>query len=784
MENTLQKTDIDAPEDMSLLGFSPDLLRKVEDLDLSVRTWNCMVRENIIYLGDLVRLTESEVLKIPNLGRKSFNELQYILRCCRLSFGMNLTAWPPENIEAIRNKFNWAEIDIYTEPKYEKFNTPEEPEDEATTISRYHTMGLFKKVELLGLSVRSAKGLKNDGIVYIGDLVGRSQSEILKIPNFGRKSLNELNAALNKMELRFGMELAHWPLPDVDNIAAEFNDRVAHEDEEPLHVAFARTMAKVTNPKTLLVMEARFGLKGKPRTLEDVAQELGCTRERVRQIQKKITQTILASEFWDDILRIRLSKLMSNRQEPLYLAAIGEEDSWFKGFEDNLVLLQNLLVAFSEDEKLDFLNIDGKKVIAHMSDDDWRNAKYDLINMLEQSLDNTYTMEDVELFVDSKLKQYGALELSSLLFEQINKDLNFSYLNGDMVLVSVGNALASHLRVILETSDKPLHFEEIVVKYEERYGVPISPRYVHNCLGHRDYLLFDRGTYGLPKHVSVPLHQQEAMRAKLESIILAGSPDRQWHSRDLVGHLDPSLSRGGRLDKYLVNILLKPSKSLRYLGKWSWKVKASGDEIVERLYIRKAVYEALKQAGKPLHADELQELVSQARGIGAIFNVHPSELYSRVDPSTWGLLDRDFVLTLREWEPLKSALFEMLQLRGSAFHKSELLKALKDYDLPPELTDNHVLGVMYADSRFKGWHGGFIGLVGWSSSNRKTFDAVLKEIAESTTESISADEIIERAQAVVGYEFNRYRISVYMNKHGLAYDVDSKLWKKVKYANA
>jgi len=775
MENALQNVEIDTPEDRQTLGFSPILLKKISEFSFSVRAENCMRNENILYVGDLVKRTESEMLKIPSFGRKSFFELRDFLNGMDLRFGMEIPNWPPENLEALCRAFESGNVDIQPD-------LVEEPEDEAMVVGKYHAMGLLKKVKLLGLSVRSANCLEALNIVYVGDLVGWTENALLRTPNFGRKSLRELNAALDKMNLRFGMELRHWPLENIDTIAAGYNDRAAHEDAEPLKEAFARTMEKITDPRHLLVMEGRFGLKGKSRTLEDIAQDLGCTRERVRQIQKKITQTILNREFWDDILRIRLNKLMASRLSPFYLDQIGEEDAWFKGFEENQPLLENILSAFSDIEPLHFPAINGRKVIAQISEDDWRNAKYDLINLLECNLDNAHSMEDVELFVDSKLNQYGAPELSSFLFEQVCKDLNFSYINGEMILVSVGNALASHLRVILESSERPLHFEEIVALYEERYGMPISPRYVHSCLGHHEFLLFDRGTYGLPKHVNIPLHQQEAIRTKLESIIMAGSSDRQWHSRDLVAHLDPSLLRGDRLDKYLVNIILKPSKCLRYLGKWSWKVKASGDELVERLYIRNAIYDALKQAGKPLHQDQLQELVAQARGIGSIFNVHPSELYSRVDPSTWGILDRDFILPMNEWAKLKDVLFGMFQVRGSAFHKSELLKTLQDYDLPPELTDNHILGILYADNRFKGWHGGFIGLVGWPSSNRKTFDAVLKEIAESTVESISADEIIERAQALVGYEFNRYRISVYMNKYGLTYDVDSKLWKQTRAA--
>jgi hypothetical protein len=191
-----------------------------------------------------------------------------------------------------------------------------------------------------------------------------------------------------------------------------------------------------------------------------------------------------------------------------------------------------------------------------------------------------------------------------------------------------------------------------------------------------------------------------------------------------------------------------------------------------------AIYDALKNAGRALRVEELQDLVSQARGIGDIFNVHPSELYSRIDPGTWGLLDRDFVLSLPEQEQLKKRLFEQLTTSGKSLHKSELLQAIQDMNLPEELTDNQVLGILVADPRFKSWHGGFIGINGWTDSGRKTFTAVLKEIAESVTDAIQADEIVARSRSELGFEFNRHHISVHLNKYGLLYDRDAGLWRK------
>jgi DNA-directed RNA polymerase subunit alpha len=80
------------------------LLRKVEELELSVRSANCLKNDNIVYIGDLVQKTEAEMLRTPNFGRKSLNEIKEVLTQMELRLGMDLPAWPPENIEEVAKK--------------------------------------------------------------------------------------------------------------------------------------------------------------------------------------------------------------------------------------------------------------------------------------------------------------------------------------------------------------------------------------------------------------------------------------------------------------------------------------------------------------------------------------------------------------------------------------------------------------------------------------------------------------------------------------------------------
>jgi DNA-directed RNA polymerase subunit alpha len=96
-EITAEKKDGDLP-------FNRNLLRKVDELELSVRSANCLKNDNIIYIGDLVQKTEQEMLRTPNFGRKSLNEIKEVLSQMGLHLGMEIPGWPPENIEDLAKR--------------------------------------------------------------------------------------------------------------------------------------------------------------------------------------------------------------------------------------------------------------------------------------------------------------------------------------------------------------------------------------------------------------------------------------------------------------------------------------------------------------------------------------------------------------------------------------------------------------------------------------------------------------------------------------------------------
>jgi DNA-directed RNA polymerase subunit alpha len=98
----IEPTTVSIDSEKKAPPIDPILLRPVDDLELTVRSANCLKAENIYYIGDLIQRTETELLKTPNLGRKSLNEIKEVLASRGLTLGMKLENWPPAGLEAVR----------------------------------------------------------------------------------------------------------------------------------------------------------------------------------------------------------------------------------------------------------------------------------------------------------------------------------------------------------------------------------------------------------------------------------------------------------------------------------------------------------------------------------------------------------------------------------------------------------------------------------------------------------------------------------------------------------
>lgn len=190
--------------------FNPILFTKVDELDLSVRSANCLKNDNVVYLGDLVLKTEAEMLRTPNFGRKPLNEVKEVLSNMALHLGMDVKFWPPDNIEELSKRYE--ETTEFLQQKKEARIV--------TYIAKFDQK-LFKKLKDLTLSTRIVNILNAHDIEYVGDLVQKSEVDILKINNLGRRSLFEMREIIDDLGLQFDIEFEDWPA----DIVAELSKR-------------------------------------------------------------------------------------------------------------------------------------------------------------------------------------------------------------------------------------------------------------------------------------------------------------------------------------------------------------------------------------------------------------------------------------------------------------------------------------------------------------------------------------------------------------------------------
>ena len=176
------------------------LFRRVEGYFLSVRARKCLKRLNIHCVGELVKKSESELLRVRNFGRRSLREVKWELAQIGLHLGMQIPSWPPENLEELINYFaqeKKEELQTQLGQKY-KENSRNLP----VMLSQEKFIKLLRRVDEFEFSVRTMNCLKDLNIIYIGDLVQKKKSELLHTRNFGRKSLLEIECDTTYLNIK------------------------------------------------------------------------------------------------------------------------------------------------------------------------------------------------------------------------------------------------------------------------------------------------------------------------------------------------------------------------------------------------------------------------------------------------------------------------------------------------------------------------------------------------------------------------------------------------------
>lgn len=766
------------------------LLRPIADLDLlTPRSYNCLKAQNIHFISDLIQCAENDLLRIPNLGRKSLNEIKQVLAEHGLSLGMELKICPPA-------KLGYAPVQQCAELQIPSFTTltisTSENIDDPITLIRFAPPWLFS-ISLAGLDlqVRTFNALNSQGFSVVGDIADIASETLLNIPNFGRRSLRDLAQQL-KLAVERGPALnaSNQQLADAEENASSpalkasirLSSQFGNFDSLASIIA-AAVSSLPTKMKT--VISKRMGFYSAPMVLEEIGKEIGekgVTRERVRQLEVKGVSKIGRDSVWRDGLEAKLAKLLDGRDDPLPFSGLPILDAWFCGIEqmrepfNYLLEHKNIL-----DHRFSLLQANGQLFVSRLSQDEWDKMEKFAMKLLEGGVVNGWSLSEARRRVEDLLGVVGN-EMRSELWAAAKRFAYFSspHADGEPVLVSYGRSAEALVEAVLSESDRPLHYSEIPSLVATRYGKDIDVRRA-NAAAREVALLYGKGFYGMLKHCPLSYQERELVREEALDVISQGTGDRQWSCAELTDILNErGVDFDGRLNSYTLNISLMDSSEVKYLGRNLWVQSAfSAGGASCRIDIRQAVTSLLMQAGKPMSNSEIKEALRKDRGVSHSFQIFPSGSLIRVGDGLWGLIERDLPLSNTEQAQLIDVLQKILRDRNVGIHTSEVTSCLEGIFEPISRIDDPTLIVTVAQRSglMSKSDGGYLFLSEWGEPRRiPKSQAILEVLKQSGEQGLTANEIVKSASALLGREIPRANIYGDISAAGARFDEDKKRW--------
>ena len=603
----------------------PILLRPIDDLNLSERSANCLRAEYIRDITELVQYTEFDLLEIPYLGKTSLQEIKDALAAYDLSLGMKLeNSQPFELSEKQETKFVFS---LNNREREDLINNPI----------------LRRPIDDLNLTVRSTHCMKANGIRCIGELVQCTEIELLKMPNLGKTSLKNIKDSLAVHDLSLGTHLKDWPPSGLGQVPEDAIDKSylvrlsSQVAKSPLINHLEKSLDELDEVDRIILQD-RLGYKGKVLTLEEIGEKLDVTRERIRQRQKKYIDRIIAKEYWDDMIGIRIGQLLLDREEPLILELLDIEDAWFKGFDDNYIYLANTIQLFSENAVY-VIKAAGRNVVTRISQNEWDILERELRKSLKQKAEEKlWRRSDIRQYLETSLSEYSSKELVPLLNEIFDEFLQYEDESPLALLIAHGRSAESAVTAVLAQAEGPLHFTEIAKRASEILGKEVDERRAHNALNRENVWLFDRGIYGLIDHCPLPSSKRQSICRVVEHMLYQAPVNKQWHSEEIIDQLTsqfPGVLED--LDPYVLRMCIEHSPKITFLKRMVWARADSGMTVGDRIETIDSFIQILEEAGEPLSGQELKRRLSEIRGVAENMQIHGNERLVAVGPNLWGL---------------------------------------------------------------------------------------------------------------------------------------------------
>lgn len=642
-------------------------------------------------------------------------------------------------------------------------------------------------LDSLRLAPRTFNALSGRGFSVVRDLENLSSEMLLVIPNFGRKSLHDLAD-----RLRFAIRLG----PASNRVVAENNDGSASSalaqtatklgsQYANLDTLVSTILAAVSSlkPNVERVMRARMGIGVEPMTLQEIGDEMGVSRERVRQLEVKGASQMGRDPVWQDVLEAKLSRLLKHRNDSLLFLDLGILDDWFCGIEQMRAPFGYLLEHKSFlNQRFSLLNANGQWHVSHLTQREWDSVLEQARKLLSESgVSQGWSLSVARNQVDGLLDKKGC-ELRSELWLAAKRPAHFSSPQDgkESTLISYGQKLGALIDVVLSESEYPLHYSSIAHRIAERFDKQIDVRTVHNEAINVAFL-YGRGTYGLLKHCPLSMEELALVREEAINIIFQGASDRQWSCTELLSILNErGMDFDGRLNHYIINIALHGAGELIELGRFMWmQSSTSMPEDVRRIDIHQAVITLLEQAGRPMSNTEIKEALQRERGLGKNFQIHPVGSLVRIGTGMWGLVERDSSLDMDEQSQLNDALLKILLERNSGIHISEILPALGNvveavsYIKDPAL----IFALARRNSRMRVSVGNYLYLSEWGEPRRmQKSEAVARALQHAGDKGLATNELLMSASALLRREISREGLYADISAAGARFDEEKRRW--------
>jgi hypothetical protein len=597
------------------------------------------------------------------------------------------------------------------------------------------------EVQRLSLTVRLGNVFNNNQIRLVSDLDQYSEADLFQLKNFGRHSKEHLVEALQD-GLRRGAIALQMPLDflgeGIDPSEASGGLGGATSDPSAsISLGLIGSLLKSLNEideRDRNIVLGRMGFWGSPRTLEDIGGEYGVTRERIRQIEKRAIERISAKELWDDVMRHRLNAILDSRKDPLPLFALEVLDDWFRGTASKEDMLAYLVDTVCE-KRFHTIRIGAVRYLTRVDQETWNGKLREARQLLESAVDLNWTEAECLQTVKTFLPDWGK-ELAPILWAEASKLCHFSGSDEARTLTAYGRGTEQLVQVVLEDSPRPLHTSEIAQMVSEISGKAVEESQVRNPVANVGFLL-GRGIYGIRKHVPLSDLEIEAVAEKASEIVAEHAYGRQWHASELVSELqeiDGSLSE--RLDKYGLNVALQLKSQLKYLGRLVWALPDVDGQL--RVDLREAVIGVLDTAGRPLTTHEINERLSEFRGVNSTFQIWSRDPVIRVGRGLWGLNDRDVAVKRDQQPALIDKVYSALRWKGSGIHLEEVGEILGcESVMDPEA----IFSIAAIDERIAVGVGRFAYLREWGEPRRITLKAALDRLAKQVPGPMSINDI-------------------------------------------